>query len=438
MFFNRIKLSNMNKILASFVLATMTTSAFAQSNTNSPYSQFGLGDLTDQSVGFNKGMNGVGLGMRRGNEVNPMNPASYSSVDSLTMLFDAGLSGQITNFKENGNKMNGKSGGFDYAVGLFRAFKGVGVSFGVMPYSNIGYKYSQSELLSDASQTRMAITNQGDGGIHQLYIGTGIRLFKPLSIGANLSYFWGEYTRSITSASSASGISTLQMDYKTDISSYKLDLGMQLELPLGKQDQVVIGATWTPGHSLKTDPTCSIINSNSTISKADTTTYTVIDGLKIPTAYGIGLSYNHAQNLRIGADFQMQKWGEVEYPAFDSQTKNYALKSGLLKDSYRFNLGAEWTPRPMGRKFLQRVRYRAGIGMATPYYYINGKEGPKELSASFGFGIPIMNGYNNRSILNISGQIVNRSADNMIQETMLRLNIGLTFNERWFAKWKVE
>ena len=40
--------------------------------------------------------------------------------------------------------------------------------------------------------------------------------------------------------------------------------------------------------------------------------------------------------------------------------------------------------------------------------------------------------------LNISGQVVNRSADNMIKETMFRLNIGLTFNERWFAKWKVE
>ena len=92
----------------------------------------------------------------------------------------------------------------------------------------------------------------------------------------------------------------------------------------------------------------------------------------------------------------------------------------------------------MGRKFLQRVRYRAGVGMATPYYYINGKEGPKELSASIGFGIPIMNGYNGRSYLNISGQVVNRSADNMIKETMFRLNIGLTFNERWFAKWKVE
>ena len=424
----------MNKILASFVLATMTTSAFAQSNTNSPYSQFGLGDLTDQSVGFNKGMNGVGLAMRRGNEVNPMNPASYSSVDSLTMLFDAGLSGQITNYNENGTKLNGKSGGFDYVVALFRAFKGVGISFGVLPYSNIGYNYNSTEMLSD-SQTAMQTTYKGDGGIHQLYLGTGIRLLKPLSIGANISYFWGDYNRSITTASS-SGINSLSKEYKVDISSYKLDLGMQLALPLNKLDQLTLGATWSLGHSLKADPTCSIINTNSTISKADTTTYTVKDGLKLATSYGFGLAYNHADNLRVGADLTMQKWGSVDMPDYDGS--QYTMKSGLLKDNYRLNLGAEWTPRPMGRKFLQRVRYRAGVGMATPYYKINGQDGPKELSASIGFGIPIMNSYNGRSILNISGQIVNRKADNMIKETMFRLNIGLTFNERWFAKWKLD
>ncbi len=424
----------MNKILASFVLATMTTSAFAQSNTNSPYSQFGLGELTDQSVGFNKGMNGVGLGMRRGNEVNPMNPASYSSVDSLTMLFDAGLSGQITNYKENNNKLSGKSGGFDYLVSMFRVFKGMGISYGLMPYSNIGYEYGFSEVLGDKDLTTSTTTISGNGGMHQLFVGTGIKLFKPLSVGANISYLWGNYTRSAVGVVSSS--SSLLKEYKADISSYKIDFGLQLELPLGKQDQMVIGATWSPGHSLKADPSCSIINSNITISKSDTTTFIVKDGLSIPTVLGLGLSYNHADNLRLGADFIMQKWGSVDYPAFNGNT--YALKSGLLKDSYRFNLGAEWTPRPMGRKFLQRVRYRAGLGMTTPYYYINGKEGPKELSASIGFGIPIMNGYNGRSYLNISGQIVNRSADNMIKETMFRLNIGLTFNERWFAKWKVE
>ena len=424
----------MNKILASFVLASLTTSAFAQSNTNSPYSQFGLGDLTDQSVSFNKGMNGVGLAMRRGNEVNPMNPASYSAIDSLTMLFDAGLSGQITNYNENGTKLNGKSGGFDYVVGLFRAFKNVGISFGVLPYSNIGYKYYSTEKLNDA-QTTMATTNEGSGGMHQLFIGTGIRPIKPLSIGVNLSYLWGEYNRSIASSSSSS-INALTKQYSADISSYKLDIGAQLELPISKNDNITLAATWTPGHSLKADPELSIINTNSSISKSDTTTFKIANGLSIPTAFGFGLAYNHALNLRVGADLQIQKWGSVDYPDYTNGT--YALKSGLLKDSYRFNLGAEWTPRPLGRKFLQRVRYRAGVGMATPYYYINGKEGPKEISASLGFGIPIMNVYNARSILSISGQFVHRSADNLIKENMFRLNIGFTFNEKWFAKWKVE
>ena len=424
----------MNKILASFVMASLTTSAFAQSNTNSPYSQFGLGDLTDQSVSFNKGMNGVGLAMRRGNEVNPMNPASYSAIDSLTMLFDAGLSGQITNYNENGTKLNGKSGGFDYVVGLFRAFKNVGISFGVLPYSNIGYKYYSTEKLNDA-QTTVATTNEGSGGMHQLFIGTGIRPIKPLSIGVNLSYLWGEYNRSIASSSSSS-INALTKQYSADISSYKLDIGAQLELPISKNDNITLAATWTPGHSLKADPELSIINTNSSISKSDTTTFKIANGLSIPTAFGFGLAYNHALNLRVGADLQIQKWGSVDYPDYTNGT--YALKSGLLKDSYRFNLGAEWTPRPLGRKFLQRVRYRAGVGMATPYYYINGKEGPKEISASLGFGIPIMNVYNARSILSISGQFVHRSADNLIKENMFRLNIGFTFNEKWFAKWKVE
>ena len=55
-----------------------------------------------------------------------------------------------------------------------------------------------------------------------------------------------------------------------------------------------------------------------------------------------------------------------------------------------------------------------------------------------GFGIPIMNSYNNRSILNISGQWVCQDTKMFIKENSFRINIGLTFNERWFAKWKVD
>ena len=425
----------MNKILASFVLATLTTSAFAQSTTNSPYSQFGLGDLTDQSVSFNKGMNGVGLGMHRGNEVNPMNPASYSSVDSLTFLFDAGMSGQITNYSENGKKFSAKSGGFDYVSALFRAFKNVGVSFGVLPYSNIGYDYLQTGVLDDRDETEVASQYSGEGGLHQMYIGAGIRPIKPLSVGFNLSYLWGDYSRSMATVES-SNLSVLAKEYRADISSYKLDFGVQFDLPLNKKDYLTLAAVWSPGHSLKSDPECLIANVKTSISKADTTTYVISDGLKIPTTFGFGVAYHHAQNLRVGADLHIQKWGSVDFPSYTAGV--YALKSGLLKDSYRLNLGGEWTPNPMARSVFKRIQYRAGVGMVTPYYYINGKEGPKEFSASLGFGIPIANGYNNRSVLHISGQFVRRSADNLIKENMFRLNIGFTFNEKWFAKWKVE
>ena len=57
---------------------------------------------------------------------------------------------------------------------------------------------------------------------------------------------------------------------------------------------------------------------------------------------------------------------------------------------------------------------------------------------SAGFGIPIMNSYNSRSLLNISGQWVKNSADGLIKENVFRINIGLTFNEGWFKKWKMQ
>ena len=426
----------MNKFIGCLVLSALTTMpAFAQSGTNSPYSQYGLGDLTDEGVGFNKGMGGVGYGFHKGNEVNPLNPASYASIDSVTMIFDGGLSGQITNFKEGGRKLNAKSGGFDYVTGAFRLIRNVGVTFGVMPYSNIGYNYSTSTRLDDMTTTFTG-RYQGDGGINQLFVGAGFQLFKFLSVGFNAAYIWGDVQRTITTGGSSS-INTLYKEYNGSISSYKLDFGVQYRLPFGVNDELTVGAVFSPGHKLGTDPYCRIISSNSTIAKHDTTTYTITNGFEIPNSIGVGVAYNHDQKLRVGADFKFQKWGSIDYPAFENDS--YTLRSGLLKDCYKVNVGAEWIPNPRStRSVFHHVRYRFGASFATPYYYINGQDGPKSIQLSLGLGIPIMNAYNNRSILNISGQWQHRSADNLITENTFRLNIGITFNERWFSKMKIE
>ena len=427
---------NMNKFISCLVLSALTTMpAFAQNTTNSPYSQYGLGDLADEGVGFNKGMGGVGYAFHKGNEVNPLNPAAYSSIDSVTMIFDGGLSGQITNFKEGGRKLNAKSGGFDYITGAFRLIRNVGVTFGVIPYSNIGYNYSTSTRLDDMTTTFTG-RYQGNGGINQLFVGAGFQLFKSLSVGFNAAYIWGDVQRTITTGGSSS-INTLYKEYNGSVSSYKLDFGVQYRQPFGINDELTIGAVFSPGHKLGTDPYCRIISSNSTIAKHDTTTYTITNGFEIPTSIGVGVAYNHDQKLRVGADFKFQNWGSIDYPAFENDS--YTLRSGLLKDCYKVNVGAEWIPNPRStRSVFHHVRYRLGASFATPYYYINGQDGPKSIQLSLGFGIPIMNAYNNRSILNISGQWQHRSADNLITENTFRLNIGITFNERWFSKMKIE
>ena len=81
----------MNRILVSFLIASSAMTAFAQGGTNSPYSQFGLGEIAQQGVSQNRGMDGLGIALHSGNQVNTANPASYAYVDSLTMLFDMGL-----------------------------------------------------------------------------------------------------------------------------------------------------------------------------------------------------------------------------------------------------------------------------------------------------------------------------------------------------------
>ena len=416
-------------IILAIAFGVGALSANAQSGTNSPYSQYGLGVLTDQSQGTSRGMNGVGLALRKGNVVNSLNPASYSAVDSLTMLFDIGLSGQITNFKEGNGKKNANNADFEYVVGSFRLLPKVGASFGILPYSNIGYEYSSTATLNETFGS-VPVTTKGSGGLHQAFVGIGWNVVKPLSIGANVAYFWGTFERSISS-SSTTYVNDFSRKYSGSVNSYLVTLGAQWEQPLSRKDNLTLGVTVGLGHKLR---------SSYTIENGDSTVYDATNVLSVPMTYGVGLGWTHGTKWFVGADVMMQKWGSVDFPGSVQSGANtvYALRSGLLKDSYKVNVGADYVPNSSSRNLLSRVHYRIGAGYATPYYYINGKEGPKEMSVSAGFGIPLQNSYNNRSILNISAQWAHTSAKDLITENTFRINLGLTFNERWFAKWKVD
>lgn len=432
----------MKKIFFAVLLLVSVVGSYAQSGTNSPYSQYGYGVLADQSSGFNRGMNGLGLGFHEHNQVNFLNPASYSSLDSLTFIFDAGVSGQITNFEENGKKKNAKNADFEYVVAAFRFAPHVGISFGMVPFTNVGYSYSFTEYVSSMKTSTYTNKYNGSGGLREIYLGVGWEPFKGFSLGVNGGYLWGDYTKSLVNNYSESNANTLAKNYAADVRSYKLDFGLQYTAKITKEDELTLGLTYTMGHKIGGDATCQVIMNNTQTSVSDTTLYPKNGGLdlELPHMFGAGLALNHANKLKLGVDYTLQQWSKIEYPEYfvENQVPTYSLRKNLFTDRHKLTVGGEYCPDEEGKTILKRVRYRAGVSYATPYLKINGADGPKEISASFGFGIPIINRYNNRSILNISAQWVRQDTKNYITENMFRINIGLTFNEKWFAKWKVE
>ena len=436
--------TKMNKrLFATILTGAVTLSGMAQiSKTLSPYSQYGLGVLADQSQGFNRGMSGLALGLRGGTIVNMLNPASYSAVDSLTMIFDLGISGEITNFKEGGKKMNRKTADFEYAAALFRVMPKMGVCVGVAPYTNVGYDFSSKETTPNSSLTSI-MTYLGSGGFSQAYLGVGYEVVKGFSVGANLSYFWGNYEKSLgIAAGNESHLNVMLKAYETKISSYKLDFGAQGQFALNKDNVLTIGATFGVGHKLGADADMAILTTDSETSKTDTATVTLSNAFELPMSFGIGAALVHKKSLTVGLDYAYERWGNLAFPYSDETNYRYVMSNSALRDRHKVTIGADWIPEPnamVRRSFFKSIHYKVGTSYATPYYNIRGGEkGPHEFVLSAGFAIPIINSWNNRSLLNISAQWVNSSTKDFIKENTFRINIGLTFNERWFAKWKVD
>ncbi len=419
----------MNKrIVGCLFVSALAIQIMAQkSGTLSPYSQYGLGVLSDQSLGSTRGMGGLGIGIRNSRQINMQNPASYSAVDSLTMMIDMGLSTKITNFKEGGKSVNARTGNFDYIVASFRLLKDVGMSVGFVPFSNIGYEY---ESVNEKTSTTESY--YGSGGISQVFVGLGWRFARDFSVGINAGYLWGSFDKIVSVTNSDANVNTLLRTYSSTIRSYKLDFGVQWHHQFKEDDLLTLGMTAGIGHKMSATSNVQTVTTNLQTNVTNTpNVIEVNDAYTLPWSFGAGASLVHQKKLTVGADYTLQRWGSIDYPVYDR--RGYTMTSNYYRDRHKASAGLDWVPNPVSRRFFSRVHYRLGASYATPYYKINGSDGPSELSVTAGLGLPI-----SRSMVQISGQWVRSSASGFVTENMFRINVGLTFNERWFAKWKVD
>ena len=103
------------------LLTILSGAAVAQNNTNSPYSRYGYGQLSEQGSSNSRAMGGIAYGLRDMYQTNFANPASYTAVDSLTFIFDGAVSLKNTNLSNGTLKRNSKNSSFDYITMQFRA-----------------------------------------------------------------------------------------------------------------------------------------------------------------------------------------------------------------------------------------------------------------------------------------------------------------------------
>lgn len=414
-------MGRINKIVCVIMLSLFSGVAIAQNNTNSPYTRYGLGQLADQSFSKSKAMGGVAYGLRDNSQINPLNPASYTAMDSLTFLFEGGISFQNGNYNDGTNKVNAKNSSLDYLALQFRIKKWMAISAGVLPISNVGYNMVELDRTENVEAINQ-ITRMGDGGLHQFYMGLGFRPLKDLSIGLNVSYLWGTVNHNTTiyfpNALLASDKSKIR-NKSTSLKGVKLDFGAQYTLALTENQSLTLGAVFSPKMKLNNDiETVSqqnVVVIQNYSSKFD-----------IPTSFGFGVAYNWNKKLTVAADYSQQNWSDAKLEG----------KTGALEDYRKIALGAEYVPNEISRNYLQTIKYRMGMYYSDPYYKIDNVRAAREYGVSAGLGLPLPK---IKSLINISAQYIrvnNRSA-HFLKENYFRINLGLIFNERWFVKRKI-
>ena len=412
----------MNKrILAILLIMFSVIGAMADNGINSPYSRYGVGVLADQSLGTNRQMGGLGYALRSHRFVNLKNPASFSTADTLTMLFEAGFSMQNVNFKEGNKRINAKNASFDYVAMQFRLCKGLGMSAGFLPYSNVGYSFSTTS--SQGTNEVHSETYNGTGGLYQPYIGLGWSPFSWFAAGVTGSYIYGDITHQVVSEFANS--TNRSKTYNAIIRNYKVDFGVQFMAKMAAKHHLTLGATYSLGHDMNAKAALTETTSDATNETS------IPSGFVLPNTYGGGFAYRYDDQWTIGADYTYEQWSAATF--FD------AISTGTNRS--KISIGVEYSPKELSKNLLKMMNYRAGIHYAQPYTRINGHEGCDEYGISAGVSVPFYNNNNSYShgTLHISGQFIHlrpRSAG-LITENYLRINIGITFNESWFMKLRV-
>ena len=412
------------KILILFLfLWSVVFVSVGQNNTNSPYTRFGYGDIHKNAAGEYQAMGGTTMAMRSNRSINPANPASYTAVDSLTFMLDMGISGQLTHFSDASGIKNVGNGNLEYLTIQFPFTRWLACSAGLIPYSFVGYEFAQNNHVLMPSNPSLApdtITYTsmfyGTGGVSQVYLGLSFELFKHVSLGANAYYMFGKVNNFRQLSFANSEYASVLQENRLTVSDVRFRFGAQFYHTFAKKHYLNLGLAY----EFKSKLNGSFSQIETTTS--DTTQYGIA-GFDIPSYYSAGLAYTYDNRLTIAVDYALQEWSKA----------NYFGRQDSLNNTHQISLGGEYRHNPLGNKYIDRMAFRVGANVSTPYIKEMGST-QKNFGITFGIGLPLRT---SKTFVNATFEYGKKGSLATLREDYFKLTISASFNELWFFKRKL-
>ncbi len=406
----------------------------AQNNTSSPYSVYGVGDLSSVAYGRNIGLGGTGLALRSPNSLNLKNPASVTAIDSLSVLFETGVFLKYTETESPELLNSYKDGNLSHLALGHRYTSWLMVSYGLMPYSDIGYHFITQKAV-EGEESMTTTTWEGSGAINKIFYSLGLKINKNFSIGNEFAFYYGPINQErLTSAQidihPTTGQKITSSNYtifstNSRYSGISVKPAIQYTAFFGeKGSNLTIGATYSPEQLFfgESDYTVQQTYGSSSTAYTVYTDQLRVDPLDIPVSYGAGVSFTYRGKYLATADYEEENWGSGNNKA---QYKNRQI----------YSFGVERLPHN-SLNYFERCSYRAGVRYDTGYLNVN-RYNVSDMRFTLGAGFPIQK---SRSTLNVSleaGQI-GKVGSGLIRERYAKISIAFSFHDYWFLERKID
>lgn len=409
-----------------FIAACLLISlvSLAQQSTSSPYSYYGIGEVRFRGMLENRSMGGVAV-EQDSIHVNIDNAASYGSLKQTTMTM-GGTYGTRA-LKDDKSEASTRRTTVDYMIVAIPVSKKLGVGFGLVPYTSVGYKIQS--ITEDVAKNNTRL--EGSGGINKVFFGAGYKVTKNFSIGGDFQYNFGkiqtenlEYITGVPVGTSETNIAT--------ISGANFNLGAMYQAKISSKLTLYSSLNYSFQGNLTSQNTRNIatVDYNGTID-IDPEGFEEVKSTKdlvMPSKVTLGLGFGQARKWMLGTEIALREAGEL--------SNNYNNVSGVVFDKYsRYSLGGYYIPNYNSfTSYLERVVYRGGLRYERTGLVIRDQH-IEDKSVTLGFGLPSFGSFSNFNI-GLEYGIKGKTVSGLIKENYFNASVSFSLNDKWFVKRK--